>query len=341
MGRFVLGRWATLMLVVVALAAALSASACADESSEAGTALAQERSVEAVRQDDGASAEPLTLALSAPQTCEAERAGEAWGDSPLGWWHPIAEVDVVWTVSGGTEPYTLTIDGEMRDHVGYYVGASGIAWVSCGPETGGAFIVDPTPGWGAPKEQEQAVPHIHTVDPYPGWGSPKERRYWSDPQVDSGLKTIRATVTDGAGATAEASVDVYVILQIEDSGEILESGKTYRVHRFLVTVPEGMTLEIGGFEVNGSESVKLYTLGPRYRTWISIDTFSGEACCRRFRHGYGRVRIDGTLWQTPEEEAAGVEPRRIEVPEEVKRFDALFDELVESINRLPTVDSAD
>ena len=319
--------------------------------------VAQERSVEAVRQDDGAGSdtEPLKMTLSAPQTCEAKRAGEAWGAGRyvdedgvernghfrLGWWNPVEEVDVEWAVSGGMEPYTLTIDGEMRDHAGYYVGASGIAWVSCGSETGGAFIVDPTPGWGAPKEQEQAVPHIHTVDPYPGWGGPKERRYWSDPQVDSGLKTIRATVTDGAGATAEASVDVYVILQIEDSGEILESGKTYRVHRFLVTVPEGLTLVIGTTEVNGDESVRLYTLGPRYRTWISIETFSGEACCRRFRHGYGYVRIDGTLWQTPEEEAAGVEPRRIEVPEEVKRFDALFDELVESINRLPTVERAD
>ena len=334
MGRFVGRRWAALVLAVVALAAALSASACVDERSEAETVVAQERPVEAVRQGTGegaseegtSAAEPLTLTLSAPEICETtpaqgySGAAMVWNEETQDWgvksyktgYDDVGETAVTWSVGGGTAPYTLVIDGEKRDAEQTYAGPSGTASVSCAMQLGETFITDD--------------------------GS---RRYRTEPEVDSGLKTIRATVTDGAGATAEASVDVYVILQIEGSGEILESGKTYRVHRFLVTVPEGLTLVIGGLEVNGSESVKLYTLGPRYRTWIWVDTFSGEACCRHFRHGYGHVRIDGTLWQTPEDEAAGVEPRRIEVPEEVKRFDALFDELVDSINRLPTVERAD
>ena len=73
------------------------------------------------------------------------------------------------------------------------------------------------------------------------------RGYRTEPEVDSGLKAIRAVVTDGSGATAEASIAVYVVLSVGSSGDILQSGETYRVLGTLLTVPEGVDhLILGG-----------------------------------------------------------------------------------------------
>ena len=90
-------------------------------------------------------------------------------------WFGIAEVDVAWTVSGGSGPYRLTIDGEKRDPQREYVGATGTASVSCAMTSGTAAFIDIS-----------------------------ERGYKEQPKVDSGVKTIPATVTDATGATAEA-----------------------------------------------------------------------------------------------------------------------------------------
>ena len=332
---------AALMLVVAALVTALvyfgGREAGVTERSEAGTSVAQEQPVEAAQQGDGdeGDTEPLTLTLSAPTTCEATRAGQAWsngryvdedgversGDFLLDWWHPVEEVDVEWAVSGGTEPYTLTIDGETKDHVGDYAGASGTASVSCGSETSGAFIVDPAPGW----------------------GGPKERRYRTDPQLEAGLKTIRATVVDGAGATAEASAGVHVIMRIAGSGRILESGKTYRVYRFLVTVPDGMTLVTGTkITEEGGPWIALDVVGAERQTWIWLATATGEDGGRYFFHpSRGHVKTDGSWYRTYDDLAKGLEPERMEVSDEIRRIDAQFDELVESINRIPAVERAD
>ena len=193
----------------------------------------------------GGQTEPLTLALSAPQLCETKPA-RGYADSVLrqdadgNWtkrvsvfagWFDIAEVDVSWAVSGGTEPYRITIDGETRDPAHDYVGASGTASVSCAMTSGAEAFIDIA-----------------------------ERGYKEQPEVDSGVKTIAATVTDATGATAEASVDVYVILELGSGGDRLEAGKTYRVFSGLVTVPEGIDLEIlGGIDSDGGET--LYMLG--------------------------------------------------------------------------------
>ena len=95
--------------------------------------------------------ESLVVTLSAPDTCETTRARGYAGSQavrdddgvpqrnadgswkyesvPTGW-AGVAEVEVTWTVIAGTAPYTLEIDGEMRDASGAYEGAGGTASVS-------------------------------------------------------------------------------------------------------------------------------------------------------------------------------------------------------------------
>ena len=189
--------------------------------------------------------EPLTLTLSAPQICETtpargasasrlrQNAAGEWTeryDEFLGWFW-VATMDVNWTVSGGAGPYRITIDGETRDPAHEYLGASGTASVNCAMTSGAEAFIRGT------------------------W-----RGYREQPDVDSGLKTIPAMVIDATGATAEASVDVYVILELGSAGDRLTAGNTYRVFGGLVTVPEGIDLEIlGGIDGDGGET--LYMLG--------------------------------------------------------------------------------
>ena len=139
----------------------------------------------------------LALTLSAPEICETERgwsyAGEEWVYDDEGeiigirsitrGWANIAEIPVRWEVSGGTAPYTLVIDNEERDGVGAYEGSTGTASVSCAPNPGAV-----------------------SYDDYD-----QHRWYHADPEIDSGPKTIHATVTDSSGATAVASHDIYVM----------------------------------------------------------------------------------------------------------------------------------
>ena len=322
--RAVGARRTALLLAVVLLVAVLSVAACAGERSEAGIGPRTEAQQDSVT-------EPLTLTLSAPEICETTQAqgysgSRQWQNEDGDWvvesystgFDDVSETAVTWSVGGGAPPYTLVIDGEARDAGQTYAGPSGTASVSCAMQIGETFIDDNGQG----------------------------RRYRTEPVVDSGLKTIRATVADGAGATAEASVDVYVILQIPGGGgHRLESGQTYRVHGFLLTVPHEMTLEIGGTETadNGGPWVSLHAVGTPYETWISLATGTGAdehgPRGRRFRHpSKGQVWTDGTLFQTSEEAEAGLERKRIDVPDWVRRIDEQFDELVDSIGRLPRVD---
>ena len=335
---------AALAVAVIALVTALvyfgGREAGVAERSEAGTVVEQDQRGEAAQQSDGeetdgeeAGAEPLTLTLRGQPTCDtppAQEYGRAvvrWDEAESKWvytthsdgWFDVGETPVAWRVSGGVPPYELMIDGEARDAEQAYEGASGVASVSCAQRFDETFFDE------------------------------DGRGYCKEPDMDSGLKTISATVTDGAGATAEASVDVYVILQVpSEAGHQLESGKTYRVHGFLLTVPKGMTLEVGGTETadNGGPWVSLFAVGTPYETWISLATGTGEDELgpqgRRFRHpSKGQVWTDGTLFQTYEEEEAGLERKRINVPDWIRRIDEQFDELVESIGRLPIIGTAD
>ena len=149
---------------------------------------------------------------------------------------------MTWTASGGAAPYTLQIDGEPRDVAGAYAGATGTASVSCAQRSSGVFFP-------------------HPLDE-------EHRRYRTEPEVDSGLKAIRAVVTDGSGATAEASI-AYVILAVGGSGDILQSGETYRVLGTPLTVPEGVDhLILGGMVESDGGSAPTFGLGIAAAGWV-------------------------------------------------------------------------
>ena len=198
-------------------------------------------------------------------------------------------------MSGGAAPYTLQIDGEPRDVDGAYAGASGTASVSCALRSSGVFFP-------------------HPLDE-------EHRRYRTEPEVDSGLKTIRAVVTDGSGATAEASVEVYVILELGGSGSILKRGKTYRVFGLLLTAPESYDVEVGSTSEPDCDDPPPGTrCAAEFRLWL---VGTGAYLGLYASDGGGGER------RYPRSAARGTAGR--------EAIDAAFDSLFDSVNRQPNV----
>ena len=256
----------------------------------------------------GGQIEPLTLTLSAPQICETtpargasasrlrQNAAGEWTErySEFLGWFAVAEVDLAWEIRGGVEPYRLTIDGETRDPAHEYLGADGTASVGCAMTSGAETFIDAS-----------------------------ERGYKEEPDVDSGFKTIVATVTDATGATVEASVDVYVILELGSGGDRLEAGKTYRLFGEVITVPAEIELELGALIASdfgadgGGESISLHVVeGPGS---IHLNTHDLSEVGRHIR--------DGDILLSGRDDPTG----------RWSNLHAKFDELVASAGRLPVV----
>ena len=174
----------------------------------------------------------LHLTLSAPeQICETKHPrpygmtssyqddeGEWIEETELWGWTGLPSLPVHWTVTGGESPYALVVDNESGGEQGDYLGATGTAFVGCGETSGGT-----------------------SFDQYDG------RIYPVDLTLDSGWKTIRAIVHDGEGATAEAVIEVYVLLDLGGgtTGDILSRGETYRIDGQLMTAPEAYDVRVG------------------------------------------------------------------------------------------------
>lgn len=183
--------------------------------------------------------EPLTLTIDAPATCEATR-GRGWGNDEavyddegnyvrterkLVGWYEFKEFEVVWEVRGGKGPYELTIDGAVEDVNGPYQGADGRGLVVCAQKTVESFI-----------------------DRDAGVYSTDLRALRADPEIDSGMKTLKVMVTDARGDTAHATTEVYVILR---DPHTLTRGQTYRVWGHIFTAPATHDLEfLGSNDVN-------------------------------------------------------------------------------------------
>ena len=281
------------LALLVLAAAAVSVAGCQAGESGSGTR--------------GQSGPPMTLTLSAAKKICETKPGQGyianeWREDDDGrevsvdvytGWPGVAEIDIRWSVSGGTGPYELEIDGETRDPAHEYKGATGTASVSCALTTGETYIDD------------------------------GDRRYMADPPlVDSGRKTIRATVTDSTGATAEATLDTYVVLIVESSDIKLRGGETYRVNGFLMTIPDGIDMETGDYEFSSCEgddceggAFQIRTVGDGYEAYVYLGQRTGRELTR-------------LVWLDDRPRGASEERHPVE---------GKFDELVESIGRLPQI----
>ena len=337
--RAVGARRAAMLLAVAALAAVLvyvgGRQAGVVERSEAVTAIVQEQPTDATQQGDGeetgadadeektGGVEPLTLTLSAPLICETaprpdggwthglewheeEQAWEDIVDEAWWYWDSVGTMKVEWTASGGDGAYTVTISGET------HTGPSGIAEVSCAMRHG---PITDHPEWG----------RIHVIE-NPQWG-----QFYGEeekPVVEAGVKTITAAVVDGSGATAEASVDVYAVInrgfgvvRIHTADgvqhdDILQGGTTYRIDGILMTVPEGVDLDVGTSEE--------YAPGPD--DW-------DDRCCKLWLIGIVGSSAVLSLWYDSYEE----ESRYVPAYNPAKAIDAdrVFDEFLASFGQPP------
>ena len=231
----------------------------------------------------GGQAESLTLTLRAPEICEAshpkgyrahnlewDEEEEVWRDVFFKWWSwpSVGTMEVSWAVNGGDAPYMVMIASEA------YNGASGTAEVSCALEHGPVFD----------HPLRADFERIHPFD--------------DKPVVDSGIKTVMATVTDSSGATSEATTEVYVILSAFGD-HVLRAGETYRVQGWLVTVPGAVDMRIGSYEtatcepigddgrrnddVACEDSFDLNIETEDYEAWVALGVQTGTERGRRVR----------------------------------------------------------
>ena len=225
----------------------------------------------------GETAQELTLSLTTLPTCETRRAfglsGSEWirdddgviiGTRRVSLGYSVAEVAVQWLISGGTPPYTITIDNETRDIRGTYKGSNVTALVSCAHRTGEVIYDDIV----------------------------KERRLVEDPQIDSGPKVISGTVTDANGNMATGSTRTYVILRV-DAAQPLNAGRTYSIGGILVTIPHNVIAEYADLthiecyntDPDCEDQHIIHTLGIGYRGELGIGAHSGTAAGTHVRIG--------------------------------------------------------
>lgn len=283
-------RRATLLLAVVALvAAAVQISAreaglnlrgeaeVVAQQGQAAPAFGCDEDADECHEADEAVNEvagPLHLVLIAPEICDAHHPSGGkttrlvWDETAQAWnrvikerwwtWSSMGTMEVLWAASGGDGDYTIALEQET------YSGANGIAEVSCALEHG-PIIQHPRRG------RILAFEH--------------------KPVVDAGIKTVRATVTDGSGTMAEASVDVYAVLN-PHSEDVLRGGATYRLWSWLLTVPDGVEALHGSTStpacervgadgsvntsVSCEESFDVGLEGPGYSAWLALGMKSGK-----------------------------------------------------------------
>ena len=199
-------------------------------------------------------------------------------------------VEVVWTASGGDGEYSVSIAEES------YTGASGATEVSCAL-------------W-----REPIADH-----PKRGWPHADGDK----PMVDSGLKTITATATDGSGATVEATADVYVILNAGIGLRILRGGETYRINGTLWTIPQGVDMGIGAMEeISGGE-------WSRSGTVAIVGIVGSTATIGFWLPEFAEIERQFPI-SAPGQEA-------IAAATDVLAADQAFDDLIESFGQPPTI----
>ncbi|MYF81311.1 MAG: hypothetical protein F4066_06590 [Chloroflexi bacterium] len=292
--------------LLVLVAAVVAIVGCDDDMRQQSEVIA--------RQDQGTVAnQPLKLTLSAPDTCDTERGRPISSSEEAPALRDVAEVAVRWHVEGGTPPYQVEIDGETRDATQEYARPRefGSASVSCALRTG--------------------------VVSYEADHDGPFRQYTGDFLVDSGSKTIVATITDSGGRTGSATAGMYVTLSIEHAGPTLSAGERYLLNylgtSLVLTVPNGLTLEFSvytGEEGDGDDFS--YSWVGAYLRYTEGDISAGIAITVELTGGG-----DFDPWSCPGEESRRYVSETAD-ESQARRIHAAFDELIEKIQVL-SIDS--
>ncbi len=201
----------------------------------------------------GSPTEPLTITVSAPDVCEVRRplqsihtvihAQDASGNRPdptvtRYWpWDGGGTMEVSWEVSGGEPPYYVLINGQPVD------GASGTVELSCAMSHG-----------------------VYQSHPVHG------RTVAEAPLTDSGVLEIEAEVSDQSltGGRAKATTKTYALLSA-DHDHTLRGGQTYRIAGRLMTIPEGMAMQMGDYLGLALQLHVVRGEGPsEQRPWIMV-----------------------------------------------------------------------
>ncbi len=210
--------------------------------------------------------------------------GEVIGSRYIyGAWFGVTNYTMSWQVRGGEEPYEVEIDGERASAYGVaYVSHEGEALLGCLLK-GGNFL------WHGPPDTPR-------------------RMYHSIPNVESNWKTVKATVRDADGRTAEANAEVYVVVDLQGkSRPILRKGRTYLFDGHILTAPSEYDIQLSETSSDGSLSYAL------------MDVDAGVVLLQRDYRELDRWHRGSTA-QDPQTSA---------------KVDRALDEFVESVGDLP------
>ena len=245
------------------------------ERADAGTQAVQgEPPQSQVSEEQEQAAEPLSLTMTGPIRCVTDR-GQSYGtdvdihddegnylrsERRFTSHRGVKQFQVTWSVSGGSGPYRLTIDGASEDRSGPFSGVSGQGMVFCAATDVPSYIDDAG-----------------------------NRGFRADPMIDSGVKTVRAVVTDANGRTTETSIEVYVVLSTLDYTLVLRGGETYQVRGHLITIPDGVNMRVSdytdGFQrfvIDGTDPQVIVTMRhdgtfEEHRRYVPLDDGQGAA----------------------------------------------------------------
>ena len=184
----------------------------------------------------------------------------------------IATIDVTYTITDGTPPYTITSPDVLADTT--TTGASGTLTVTCARTGINPNNVHPTAN-----------------------------------AVESGPKTITLTVTDTNNRTNTTNITTQIVedaYTTERNGGTLQEGKTYILgdpdQWTLITLPQGLNLELEELlEANG-----------RYDIAHFVDTVSGSRIVLDWETAAEITRVIVEPPPTPGRSAAGTTPRDVE-----------------------------
>ncbi len=144
-----------------------------------------------------------------------------------------------------------------------------------------------------------------------------------DGVADSGSIAVPLRVVDAYGLIGSIVAHTYVIMpsavMLETGQRVLNGGRTYEFWGHLMTIPEGLTIDIGASIAGEETNFTIGTLGGT--VWATFNDYTGQMIGRGDIH-------DG--WQ----DDPGVDVDSIEELQE------LIDEWAESIGREPVVNSA-